>query len=152
MSGPWIPRQGIEILNHTATQRVEMDVPHELEKVRLLLHQNRLVAILKEVTRSSVPKVEGGRVPRKESAHHLRERNPTRPHQEVKMVGHQTPGINRHPRWPHQVAYTANKIFAIPVITEKRPALNPPSHYMMERPFGIQPWTTRHKPSPPQAT
>ena len=48
---------------------IQVEVPHEFEQVRLLLHHDGLVAVLEEVAAPLVAAIEGAGVPRQERAH-----------------------------------------------------------------------------------
>jgi len=59
------PRVGVESLDgdgQPGAYRVQMDVAHELEKVRVLFDQNVFEAVLEEVAAAAVDAVEGGGV------------------------------------------------------------------------------------------
>jgi hypothetical protein len=64
-----------------------MNVAGELQKVSLLLHHDRLVPILEEVTFPPVPAVECPGVASEERPHHAGERDPASPEQQMRMVG-----------------------------------------------------------------
>jgi hypothetical protein len=69
MACPWVPVEGGEIPHDLCPERVEMDVAAQLTQVRLLFHQDRLVAILEQVPVPLVAVVERHRVPGEQPAH-----------------------------------------------------------------------------------
>jgi hypothetical protein len=65
--------QAAEIRNHARADWIEMEIPHEFQEVRLLLHQDGLVPVLEEMAAPPMPAVESPRVAREEGTHGARE-------------------------------------------------------------------------------
>jgi hypothetical protein len=59
VAGPGIPLQGAEVRNDLRAQRMEAEVPDELQQVRGLLHEDGPVPVLAEVAHPLVAAVEG---------------------------------------------------------------------------------------------
>ena len=82
-----ISGQLIEILHHSSPQRVQVDIANQLQKVGLLLAQNRFISILEQVAPPSVPAVIGHRIAGKQSPHDGRDLNASRAQRQMEMIG-----------------------------------------------------------------
>ena len=69
-----------------------MDVAYQLQEIGLLFANNRLVPVLKQMTRTLVTDVEVYGIPGEQSAHKGRESVVSRTEKKVEVVGHQRPG------------------------------------------------------------
>ena len=62
--------QFIYVRCNAGSDGVQMDVPHQFEKVRFLLAQDRLISVLEEVARTNVTPVIGDCISCEEFLHH----------------------------------------------------------------------------------
>ncbi|BDV42290.1 hypothetical protein GURASL_12130 [Geotalea uraniireducens] len=72
MAGPVIRVKRVEAGNDVSSQRIEMNVPNELQKVGIFLADDRLVPILEEMPASIVSEVEDDGVTGQQPTHKRR--------------------------------------------------------------------------------
>jgi hypothetical protein len=70
MAGPGKFLQIGHIFYRTGTERVQMNVPDKLKKVRVLLTEKRFVPILKKMSGAAIPSIELQGIAGEQSAHH----------------------------------------------------------------------------------
>ena len=115
-----------------------MEVADELEEVQLLLDDDGLVPVLKQVAGSLVPTIEGPGVPGEEGAHAPGQGAGARPDQEMEMVGQEGPCVDSWPPGLDQARQPAHEIIPIPVVPENRLPIETPGHHMVEDARGIE--------------
>jgi hypothetical protein len=69
MTRPGIPVQLPQILNHPSSQRIQVNVSHEFQQVRILLANNRFVTILEEVATPLMSLIEINGMPGQQTLH-----------------------------------------------------------------------------------
>jgi len=72
-------------------ERIQAGITDEFQEIRLFLHDDRLVAVLKEMAGTVVPPVERAGVPREETSQTAGERVMPRADQEVGVVRPEVP-------------------------------------------------------------
>ena len=122
---PRVPVQAGQGLDDSGPQRIEMDVPGEFEEVRLLLHHNRAVAILKQVALSMVAPVEGTGIAGEQATHEGGEGPVARSEEQVEVVREQGPREDRDARRRKLSGKKAKKIRPVRVAP-------PPRHVWVE--------------------
>ena len=78
------------------TNRVQVDVANQFKKIGIFLNNDAFVAILEEVAFSIVALIVPDSVASHEPPHHGRKKHYAGSHKEVKVIGHQAPGKQRH--------------------------------------------------------
>jgi hypothetical protein len=81
-----VPIQLTEIRYQLCAQRVQVDVAHQLQQVRVFLAQNGLVPVLKQVPASPVPQVEADGIARQKPPHDIGNGNNPGAQQKMKMI------------------------------------------------------------------
>ena len=87
-----------------------MDITGQFKQIEVFLADDRLVAILKEMASSFVPQVEVDRVAGHQAPHTPGQGLFSGPNQQVKMVGHQGPGINGPTARPAQFRQPVDEV------------------------------------------
>ncbi len=142
--GPGEAVKYAELGDDLGADRVQMKVADQFQQVGLLLDDNRLVPILKEMAHAVMPPIEGAGVARQQGPHHPRQRAPPRADQEMGMVRHQRPGLHGEPRGRHERGQAGHEVGAIDVVAENDPPFDPANHHMVEDARGVQPGLTGH--------
>jgi hypothetical protein len=93
-----------------------VDIADQFQKVRLLLTQDRFVAVLKQAPRSLVSPIEGHGVPCQHPSHDSGDGRLPRPEQE--MVGHQAPGKTVRGCLCQNPAQPVDKIPSVLIVAE----------------------------------
>jgi hypothetical protein len=121
-----------------------MNVAHEFEKVRVMFDDNRLVAILEQMTAPVIPPVKGTGVPGKEGAHDSAQRARSGSDQQMNVVGQKGPGVNSQPcRWD-QGREATDEVIAVAVVAEYSTAFDPSHHDMVQGSWCIETGATGH--------
>jgi hypothetical protein len=115
-----------------------MDVPDKFLEVRILLADNRFVAVLEQMSTPSVPMVEHHRIPREEAAYECGETSQAAPHEEVRVVGEERPGVNRGGSRPGHVAKAADEFGPILVIPDNRTAVEAAHDHVVQCPGNVE--------------
>ena len=69
VAGPWMRIQFVHIPDDARSQRVEVDIAGELQEIRIFLTDNRLIAILEEMSVPTVYPVEIDHIARDQFPH-----------------------------------------------------------------------------------
>jgi hypothetical protein len=93
MPAPGENRQGLKVVDHSGPYWVQMDIPHQLQKIGIMVTDNGLVAILEKVSGAIVAQIEHHGVTGQKSPHDLGQRPLPRSQKEVKVVVEQGPSI-----------------------------------------------------------
>jgi len=122
----------------------EVEVPDELQEVRVFLHHDGLVPILEEVAPPAMAAVEGPGVAREERAHAAREGPPPGADQEMRMVREEGPGIQRPGPLRRQRGQARDKVRPVGLVPEERGPLDPPHHPVVQGVRRIEPRLAGH--------
>ena len=109
--------------NRMAANRVEDDVPYELEKVRFSFHQNALETTLKEMAGASVPSIEALGIITVQGANAAREVRLGRLDEQMIVVPHEDVAVKDPPPLRDDRAKQGEKVSAIAVIAVDGTAL-----------------------------
>ena len=74
VAGPGVFVQFLEVADQAGSQRVEVDVAHQLQKIRIFFADHGFVSVLKKVAATLVSFVKGNGIPGHEAAHDFAER------------------------------------------------------------------------------
>ena len=105
-------------------ERIEMDVAHQLQKVRVFLTENGLVAVLEEIAVSPVSAIEAHHVAREQPRHHGGERSSSCSQKKVNMVGEQRPAVAGSRGLDKDPSQTIKEILPVGIIPEDLPPLD----------------------------
>src|SRR6266496_1554354 len=96
-----------------------------------------------------VPTVEPRRISAQEPLHPRHQVSPGRFHYQMKVIGHQTPGMHVPVRLATALAQGGQEQFPILVIPEDRLPPIPPTHHVIDRPWIFDTQLARHSPTLP---
>jgi hypothetical protein len=106
-----------------------MDVPCQLQQIRVLFTDYGLVPILKPMAIPLMPAVEIHPISGQQLPHPLAERSLARSHEEMNLVRHEHPGIHDHIPVPAPLREPAHEIVPVDVILEYFGSVDaPPPH------------------------
>jgi hypothetical protein len=108
-----------------------VDVPYELQQIRLLFHEDGLVPVLEEVARPLVAPIEGPGVSREEPSHGRRQGPFPCPDQEMNVIGQEGPGDDRETSLGSDGREAVGPILPIGVIGEDGSSFDSPHHDMV---------------------
>jgi hypothetical protein len=91
VSAPRVTTQRFEIRHDAGAQRIQVDVPHQLQKVGLFFDQNGLVAILKKVALPPMAAIEIAGISGQEPSHDCREWRRASAEEKVNVVWEKCP-------------------------------------------------------------
>jgi hypothetical protein len=134
---PWKLVELLHIGHEACTQWVEMEVPHQLQKIRFFVHHYGPVPILKEVAHPLMPPVEGTGVASKQGPHASGEGATPGPHQHVGVIRQQRPSIDGQESRMDELRYSGKEVDPVHIIPEDGPSLNSAHHDMVDRARGI---------------
>ncbi len=86
MSTIGIARKLVQTSDNTSAERIQMQIPDQLQKVGRFLTHNRLVAIVKEVSTPTMPPVKGPGVARQQGTHSPRQGAFIRTYEQMQVV------------------------------------------------------------------
>jgi hypothetical protein len=121
-----------------------MDIPDQFEEIRIFFADDRLVAVLEQMTPSLVPQVEADGIARQETPHERGQSCLTTAHEQMEMVGHECPGINAGIRFFYNLPQTVEEVPAIRVAPEDGGSIDASHHDVLQSSFEIEPWSPRH--------
>ena len=144
VAGPGEAVQGMEIRDDLRAERIEVEIADEFQEVRLLLHDDGLVPVLKEVPHPVMVPIEGPGVAGEQGAHAAGEGALAGPDQKMRMVGQEGPGVNRPRPGPRHGGQAGHEVGPVAVIAEERGPLNPARHDVVEGRVGVEAWLPGH--------
>ena len=145
MAGPGIAVERGEIGQHLRPEGIQVEVANEFEEVRLLLHHDGLVPILKEMADAVMAAIEGAGVAREERAHTPGERPGAGADQEVRLIREQRPRVDGESALRDQADQAGDEVGPVPVVAEDGRPLDPPHHDVVEGVRSIQAGLARHR-------
>jgi hypothetical protein len=144
MPTPGIPTEFRQVQTQSCPKRIEMNVPDQFLKVRVLVADNGFVPVLKQVSVPLVPPVERNRVTRKKPPHERGKAYRATSHQEMNMIGKQRPRVDARSRTFCHVPEPCDERLAIRVIPNDEALFYPTDDDVVQGTWGIQPGTSRH--------
>lgn len=144
VSTPQIAAQCSEVAHNPGTQGIQVDVPHQLQAVGVLLNQNGFVAVLKEMAMPPVPSIEIAGIPSQKPSHDCRERNRASAKEKVSVIWKKRPGKNPNTGVRNENGQSVDPLLPVLVISEYGTPLNSPHHNMVQCSRSVKPRTTRH--------
>jgi len=131
MPTPWVTLKSIQTVDLPRSQWIEMDVTHEFLEVGILLADDGLVAVLKQVPDPSMPMIEGDGVPSQKPPHEGWEPARTAPEEEVRMVREQRPGVDGGPGRPADIPESSHESGPVDIVADNRPTFQAADDNMM---------------------
>jgi hypothetical protein len=128
----------IELRYQLGTQRIQMDIRDQFQKVGVLLAENGLVPVLKQVAASPVPAVETHGVSRQKPLHNGCNGSQPGAHKQMEMIGHQGPGQAARLTLAENVPQPVKKIIAVGIVAENRTPLDSSHDDMVQNTRSIQ--------------
>jgi hypothetical protein len=132
MTAPGVPIERGQVLDQAGAQGIEVNVTHELKEVGFLFDQDRLVSVLKEMSRPPMASIEADRIAGEEPAHGAGERDGAGSCQQMEMVGEQTPGEDGESCPATYLLQPSDEIMAVYIGAEDRLAIEAPHHDMVK--------------------
>ncbi len=124
-----------------------MDVADKLAKIGFLLTKNRFIAVLKQMTVSTMTSVEISSIAGQQTAHDNGNRCQACFQQQMNMIGDQSPGVNWCFSFCKDITESFDKLIAILVVFKDFAFLDPSNDDVVKRSGGIYACFTRHKSS-----
>lgn len=121
-----------------------MNVADQLQQIRILLTDDRFIAIPEKGTIPFVPPIVGHGVSGHELSHHPAEGHCRSLKKQMKMVWEQRPCVAMGTRFSQDRPEPMEKIVTVFLISEERRSLDPPSHDVMNQAGGIEPREAGH--------
>ena len=113
MARPRVSPKGAEVRHKAGAEGVEVDVAYQILEAGLLLTNNRFIAVLEEVSGTSVPVVKAAGIPGKESCHDLGQRHSTGAKEQVCVVCEERPCVADGPGFRKKIAAPSKKVSSI---------------------------------------
>ena len=110
-----------------------MDVTHQLQQIGLLLAQDGLVAIMKNLAYSPMPPVESSGISAQQPLHDGLDRGAAAPQQQREVVGDQRPCVTNALAFFQHTPETPKELLSIAIIPENLPPLDPPADDVLQR-------------------
>ena len=121
-----------------------MNVPDQLQEIGLVLTDDGLIAILKEMAVPFVAPVKGNGIAGHQAPHQPAQGNIAAPQQEVEMVGQQGPRIAADLRRPEEGLQAGEEILVILRVPEDPASVNSPGHDVLKEAGGVKSGLARH--------
>ena len=144
VAGPGVFVQFLEVADQAGSQRVEVDVAHQLQKIRIFFADHGFVSVLKKVAAALVSFVKGNGIPGHEAAHDFAERGGTCAQKEMKMVWNQSPGVALCFGFLENDAQAFEEGLAVLVISKDFSFFYPSGHHVLEEAGSVESWLAWH--------
>jgi hypothetical protein len=152
MTRPRIPIKCGKILHDTSADRIQVQISHKLQQVRVLLDKDGLVAVLADVASALVPTVESYGIASEESAHGGGENGAVGDvgpagwgaNEQVDMVGEECPGEDVQTCLLNDDGKAVQERPAILVVTKEGAALQSTHHEMVDGVRSFESRASRH--------
>ena len=87
MAAKFMSLQFIKAFNHSCTNRVQVNIPHQFPQIGLFLTDNGFVAILKQLTAAAISPVKPNNIAREEASHESGQGLPPGTEKKMGMIG-----------------------------------------------------------------
>jgi len=144
MATPWVFSQSLKIRNQLPSQGIQVNIPDQLKQIGILLTQNGFIAVLKQDPASLMAPIKAPGIPTHHTSHQVASRRLTRPEQQVKVVGHEGPGVTAIADPGETGRQAGKKVGSILIGTENSSPFNASAHHMIQRPRQMQTRLSRH--------
>jgi len=121
-----------------------VDVADEFEQISIVLNEDGFEPVLKEVAAAMTAPIEGGCVAGEQALHDAGDGCGTGSGQEMHVVGHQAPGVNRPSGSGDLRLEAVEEVAAIEIGAKDASALDAPSDDVLENTGAVEPWSTGH--------
>jgi hypothetical protein len=132
-------------MDNTCPYGVQVDIADEFEEIGFVLHEKRLIAILKKMAMTCVTPVELLGIPREESPHDGGEGKGSGPDEEVAVVREKGPRVTGGSGFGKNGAETGKEVLAILTVFKDRALFDTPDDDMMKHTGQIYACVTGHK-------
>ena len=123
-----------------------MNIPSQLQKVRIVFTDYRFVPVLKKMPLSQMPPVKPDNVSSENLSHARKKGTIASPNEQMKMVRNESPSINLQGLGLALGSQTIQEVVPVFIRPEYVCPFYPPSHHMMQRPWSIESRLSRHMP------
>lgn len=123
-----------------------MDIPGQLQKVRILLTYDRFVPVLKKMPLSLIPPIKSNNVSSENFSHIRRNGTIARSNKQMKMVRNKSPSIDFQSFGLTLRSQAIQKVVPVFIRPEYVSSFYPSGHHMMQRPRSIESRLPRHIP------
>jgi hypothetical protein len=147
MPGVGVALELVQVADESGAKGIQVDVTDELAELALDPANDRVVPILKKGTESLMAPIEAGYKACEKRAHRMLERALAHPDEEMKMVGHERPGIDLELVLGDDLRKAAQQFFAISIVVKDRLSVDPARDEVVDRSSRIESWSARHNPS-----
>jgi hypothetical protein len=144
MACPWKAIKGREVGHDAQSERIEVNVTHQLVEVPLLLNQDRLVTILQKMPCSAMTMVEPHRISGEKAPHSAGQWLMPSANKQVKVVGDQSPGQHGETGGLARFGQPINKVIPVLVGPEDSLSVESTYHDMVDGRGRVQTRTSRH--------
>ena len=129
-----------QVRHQAGPEGVQVEVPHELQEVRLLLTNDRLVPVLEQMAHPAVAAIEGPAIAGEAGPHAPGQGRRPGPQEEVGMVRQETPSVDGHRAGRGLPRQAADELPSVAAIAEDRAPLDPPPHAVVKGSGPIESW------------
>ena len=147
MTGPGIHTQPVHVLDNASTQRIEVNVSGQLQKIRIVLTNYGLVSVLEKMAIPFVPAIEIHYISSEEFSHAGSQGPTPGPHKKVKVIWYEDPCINGQAFGITQFGQPFEEILFVKFVLEDSFSFNASGHHMVKGSRRIQAWLSWHGPS-----
>jgi hypothetical protein len=137
--------QFIHRANQIQSQRIEMNVANQLQKIDILLAQDRFIAVLKQMTDPAVPPIEAAGISAQNPPHKLGDGGVSGSKQKMKMIGQQRPCKTGCLGIQQGLRNSLKKIIPVGVRPKYLPLFDPPANDMVQSTRRIYACFSRHE-------
>jgi len=123
-----------------------MNIPSQLQKVRIVFTDYRFVPVLKKMPLPQMPPVKSDNVSSENLSHARKKGTIASPNEQMKMVRNESPSINLQGLGLALGSQTIQEVVPVFIRPEYVCPFYPPSHHMMRRPWSIESRLSRHMP------
>jgi len=118
---PGISSKIIQVGNKAGPERIEMDVPDQILEIGVFLTDDRLVAVLEEMSGTVMSSVEAGGVSGQEPCHNFGQRSSAGAQQNVNMVCQEGPCVTDGPGFRKKLSAAVEKVPPVGKTRKDRP-------------------------------
>jgi len=145
MAAPGIRRQCPKTNNDSRPDRIQVDVSHQLEKIRVFVANDGPVSVLKKVAGTLVTQIEHHGVAGQQAPHDLGQGSLFRLQQQMEVVIEQDPGVASRLGFRQESAEAGNKIFPVLIVKENGTFFDPSDDDVLKQAGDIYAGMSGHK-------
>jgi hypothetical protein len=144
MTTPGKPVKIFKTNDHPRTNRIQVNIPHQFEEIRIFVTDDGFITVLKEMSGPIVAQIENDSIAGQQTPHESGQCALFRAHQEMKMIIEQGPGKAPGARLLQKGRKACEKILSVLIVKKDVASFDAPDNDVMQKTGNVYTGITWH--------